>query len=78
LAQIPTVLAFSFVEKYQYVIKTNRDSVFISCEAYIPDRLYIIVMYLKFHGFKKNQILTQNPMVLAFSFAKKMSICDEN
>jgi hypothetical protein len=51
LAQNSTVLAFGFIKKYQFVTKTNRNSVFIGREAHIPDRLYIMVMCLKVYGF---------------------------
>jgi hypothetical protein len=51
LAQNSTVLAFGFIEKYQFVTKTDRNSVFIGREAHIPDRLYIMVMCLKVYGF---------------------------
>jgi hypothetical protein len=51
LAQNPKVLAFGFTEKCQFVTKTNINSVFVGREAHIPDRLYIMVIYLKFYGF---------------------------
>jgi hypothetical protein len=71
LPQNSKVLAFGCTEKCQFVIKTDRDSVFIGCDAHILHRLYIMVMYLKFYRFKKNQILAQNSMVLGFCFTEK-------
>jgi hypothetical protein len=71
LSQNPNLLAFGFIVKYQFVAKTDRNSVFLDREAHIPDQLYIIVMYISFKGFKKNQILLQNPKVLAFNYTEK-------
>jgi hypothetical protein len=53
LSQNPNLLAFSFIVKYRFVAKTDRNSVFLDREAHIPDQLYIIVMYISFKGFKK-------------------------
>jgi hypothetical protein len=39
LAQNPKVLDFGFSEKRQFAAKTDRNSVFLNCEAYIPDPL---------------------------------------
>jgi hypothetical protein len=33
-----------------------------------------MVLYINYYGFKKNQILTQNPKVLALVFTKKESL----
>jgi hypothetical protein len=54
--------------------KTNRNSIFLGRKAYFPDWLYIMVLYINYYGFKKNQILTQNPKVLALVFTKKESL----
>jgi hypothetical protein len=45
------VLAFGLPVKHQFVTKTNRNSVFLSHEVQILDRLYIMVMYINFYGF---------------------------
>jgi hypothetical protein len=65
------MLAFDFMEKLQFVAKTDWNSIFLGCEYQIPDQLYIMVIYIHFYGFKKNQISAQNPKVLAFSFTEK-------
>jgi hypothetical protein len=41
------VLAFSFTEKCQIMAKIDRNSVFLSREAHISNRLYIMVLYVK-------------------------------
>jgi len=51
LAQNPKVLAFGFTEKRQFVAKTDRNSVFLGRDIHIPDRLYIMVLYINFYGF---------------------------
>jgi hypothetical protein len=45
------VLAFGSTEKLQFVAKTDGNSVFLGREAHIPDRLYIMVLYIGFYGF---------------------------
>jgi hypothetical protein len=47
------VLAFGFTEKCQFVVKPGRNSIFLGCEEYIPNRLYIMVLYTSFYFFKK-------------------------
>jgi hypothetical protein len=47
------VLAFSFIKKHQFAIKTNRNSLFLGRETHILDQLYIIVLYISFYEFKK-------------------------
>jgi hypothetical protein len=65
------VLAYSFTENHQFTVKTDRNSVFLGREAYILNRLYIMVPYMSFYRFqKKNQILVQNSSVLAYGFTK--------
>jgi hypothetical protein len=53
LAQNPNLLAFGFTEQCRFVVKTDRNSIFLSRDPHITDRLYIIVMYISFYGFKK-------------------------
>jgi hypothetical protein len=48
------MLAFSFTEKYQFVAKTDRNSVFFGREAHISNRLHIMVLYINVYGFEKN------------------------
>jgi hypothetical protein len=45
LAQNPKVLAFGFIKKYQFAVKTDRNSVILDGEAHIPDQLYSMVIY---------------------------------
>jgi hypothetical protein len=51
LAKNSKVLAFDSTEKCQFVTKTDRNTVFIGRGAHILDRLYIMVLYLKFYRF---------------------------
>jgi hypothetical protein len=60
------------------MIKTDRNSVFIGREAHIPDRLYIMVMYLKFYGFQKISNLGSKSNGVILQFCRKMSVCDKN
>jgi hypothetical protein len=78
LAQNPNVLYFDFTQKCEFVTKTNRNSIFLGCEADILDWLYTIVLYKNFMGFCKNQILAQDLKVLAFGFTEKMPLCRKN
>jgi hypothetical protein len=71
LGQNSKVLAFGSTEKCQFLTKTDQNSVFIGHDAHILDRLYIMVLYLKFYSFRKFQILAQNSTVLAFGFTEK-------
>jgi hypothetical protein len=51
LAQNPKGVGFR--EKCEFVVKTNRNSIFFGCKAHIPDQLHIIVPYISFYGFYK-------------------------
>jgi hypothetical protein len=63
------VLAYGFIINCQFLAKTDRNSVFLGRDPNISDWLYIMVSYMSFYGFfKKNQILAQNPWVLACGF----------
>jgi hypothetical protein len=46
------VLAFGFTDKRQFVVKTERNSIFLCRESHISHRLYIMVMYISFYGLK--------------------------
>jgi hypothetical protein len=52
-SQKPKVFAFDFTKKHQFLTKTDLNFVFLDSDAHIPDRLYIMVMYISFYGFKK-------------------------
>jgi hypothetical protein len=49
----------------------ERNSVFLGREAHILRQLHIMVQYVNFYGFLKNQILAQNQYVLSFGFHEK-------
>jgi hypothetical protein len=66
------ILISVFVTWCATVTKTNRNFIFLGREAHIPDRLYIMVMYIIFFVFKKNQFLAQNLKMLAFGFMEKL------
>jgi hypothetical protein len=53
LAQNPKMFAFSFTQKPQFTTKTDRKSIFFVCDPHIPDRLYLMVMYISFTDLKK-------------------------
>jgi hypothetical protein len=59
LAQNPNMLAFDFYRKYQFMTKTDQNSIFYGHESHIPCRLHIVVMHINFYGLKKNQISAQ-------------------
>jgi hypothetical protein len=63
------VLAFGFTEKHHFMVKTDRNSVFLGREPHISDRLHIIALYIIFYGFEKK--MAQNPKELAFGFTEK-------
>jgi hypothetical protein len=50
LAQNPEVLAFGFTEKFQFVSKTDLNSIFLSRDALISD--HITVLYICFYELK--------------------------
>jgi hypothetical protein len=74
LAQNPKVLAFSFTEKCHFVTKIELNYVFLGRETHILELLFIMVLYIIFMGFRKNQISTQNPKVLDFGFTENASL----
>jgi hypothetical protein len=43
--------AYGFTVNRQFAAKTDRNSVFLGRDPHILDRLYIMVLYLSFHGF---------------------------
>jgi hypothetical protein len=51
LAKNPKLFAFDFTEKCRYVPKTDINSIFLIHDHNIPDRLYIMVLYISFYGF---------------------------
>jgi hypothetical protein len=51
MAQNPKGLAFGFIEKHQFVAKTDRNSVFHGRKAHISDWLHITVPYINFYRF---------------------------
>jgi hypothetical protein len=69
LSQNPKGLAFGFTEKHQFVAKTGWNSRFLGCKVKIPDRIHIIVPYIRFYNFKKK--LAQNLNGLTFGFTEK-------
>jgi hypothetical protein len=72
LSQNPNGLASDFTEKWQFMVETDPNSVFLDRKAQILDWLHIMVLYLNFYGVLKNQILDQNSKVLAFNFTIKL------
>jgi hypothetical protein len=47
------MLAFDFYRKYQFMTKTDQNSIFYGHESRIPCRLHIVVMHINFYGLKK-------------------------
>jgi hypothetical protein len=64
-------LAFGFIEKCQFAAQTGLNSIFLGRKAQILDWLHIIVWYISFYRFLKNQISAQNPKVVTFGFTEK-------
>jgi hypothetical protein len=50
-AQNPQLLAYGFTENHQFAEKADRNSVFISHDPHIRDRLYLMVLYMSFYVF---------------------------
>jgi hypothetical protein len=71
------VLDFDFTKKTSLCDKNWLKLHIFYREAYIPDRLYIIIMYISFYWLK-NQILTQNANVLTFLFYRKTLVYGKN
>jgi hypothetical protein len=44
-------VSLQFYRKMLFYDKTDRNSVFLYREAHIPDRLYIMVLYINFYMF---------------------------
>jgi hypothetical protein len=66
------VLAFDFTEKCQCMIKIDRNSIFLECEAHIQDQLHIMVLYIFFMNFIKFKILVQNLTETLYLLAVKL------
>jgi hypothetical protein len=47
-AQNPKGLAFGLTEKHQFLVKIDRNSIFLGREVQILDQLHIMVMYINF------------------------------
>jgi hypothetical protein len=62
------VVAYGFIVNHLFAVKTGRNSVFFCCDTHILNRLYIMVPYMSFYGFKKNQNFTQNTCVFVYGF----------
>jgi hypothetical protein len=45
------MLAYGFTENHQFVIKTERNSIFLGRDPHITDRLYITLSYMSFYEF---------------------------
>jgi hypothetical protein len=73
-AQNQNGLAFGFTQKHRFATKTNRNNEFLRRKAQNLDRLRIMLMYIRFYVFKKNQISAQNSKGLAFGFTKNVSL----
>jgi hypothetical protein len=58
-------LPYGFSENGQFAAKTIWNSVFLSRDPHILDRLYVMVLYMSFQKF---QIFAQNTKVLAYGF----------
>jgi hypothetical protein len=72
--QNPKGLAHRFTEKLHFSAKTDRNSVCLGRNMQILDQLHIIVLYINFYGFKKNQISAQNPKGLVHRFTVKLEL----
>jgi hypothetical protein len=78
LTKNPKILACGFTEKCLFMTKTDRNSVFLSREVHIPDRLYIIVMCINFYEFLKNTNFGSKSKGVNLQFYGKSQVCDKN
>jgi hypothetical protein len=69
------VLAYGFTINRQFAAKTDRNSIFLGCDPHIPDRLYIMVLYLSFHGFSN---FRSKSVCVSLQFYRKSSVCSKN
>jgi hypothetical protein len=63
-------LAYGFSENRQFAAKTDRNSIFLSRDPHISDRLYIMVLYMSFSEFSKISNFCSESKVLAYSFGE--------
>jgi hypothetical protein len=59
------------------MIKTDRNSVFLDHVSYIPDRLYIMVLYINFYEFYFLNFSSKSKVVRV-RFYRKTQICGKN
>jgi hypothetical protein len=63
-------LAYGFSENQQFAAKTDRNSIFLSRDPHISDRLYIMVLYMSFSEFSKILNFCSESKVLAYGFGE--------
>jgi hypothetical protein len=64
------VLPYGFTENCQFGPSSNRNSIFLGRDPHIMNQLYIMVLYIFFYKFWKNQIFAHNTQVLAYGFTE--------
>jgi hypothetical protein len=72
------VLAYDFTENHQFATKTERTSVFLGREPHIPDRLYIMVLYMSFYEFSYISNFRSKSIGVGLWFNRKSPVCDKN
>jgi hypothetical protein len=61
-------IGVSFIVNHQVEAKTDRISVFLGCDPLIPDRVYIMVPYMRFYGFSKLRNYRSKSIVVSLGF----------
>jgi hypothetical protein len=64
------VLDYGFSKNCYVGAKPDKNSVFLGRDPHILDQLYILVSYMSFYGFEKNQSFAQNLKVLDYGFSE--------
>jgi hypothetical protein len=57
--------------------KINRNSIFLGRKSYIPDWLYIMMVYISFYRFFSSNFGSKSK-VLGFGLTKNMTVCGKN
>jgi hypothetical protein len=71
-------LAYGFSEIRYCAAKTDRNSVFLSRDPHILDRLYVMVLYMSFYEFSKISNFRSESKGVSLQFQRKLLVCDKN
>jgi hypothetical protein len=71
-------LAYNFTTNHQFAVKTDRNFVFHGRHSHILDRLYIMISYMSFCGFKKIWNFSSKSIGVRLRFYRKSPVCAKN